>query len=482
MTAFQESGKFKCCEKLFSSYYVCTQCHEIIHRNCVTNGKYKGTLNIIKGNKVNCCNNESVDLEKSTNLLEEKNAALEETLNELSLDTQLKSTYIEKLKRENDHLLNEASMREDELNKIIVTNEKTISELNESIIRLKLDLKKYTDKIYNSNSTQTEIRVRNASTNTEESTPLEFARNESVLGTISTSLQSALPPAGPTSGVLTDSIDEPIDLRSPSIQEPIHSLNTSKLRNVLVLSDNFGYNLNYLLNTKLSPLDYRVQCIYKPGAKFENIIENIECLSRNLTLRDHIVIVGGSNNFSSSFDYPKFKVLWKKLKLCPNTNFTFVGVPYGYHSQNGLIHKFNKNFNRFVSKLNSCLPGLYSFIDVNVGSGTISKKKLRNLIHDTIMLGKNPLPKNLILINPNTELHFNSTPSNQNIFLPNVQPLRTSETDVVITTESDITVRQDSEVIKSVTYTLGANTTNTATATNIQSNFLYPRLSQMSQI
>lgn len=216
------SGKFKCCEKLFSSYYVCTQCHEIIHRNCVTNGKYKGTLNITKGNKVNCCSKESVDLEKSANLLEERNAALEETLNELSLDTQLKSTYIEKLKRENDHLLNEASMREDELNKIIVTNEKTISELNESLIKLKLDLKKYTDKIYNSNSTQTEIRVRNTSTTTEELAPLELPRIESVLGTVSTSLQSTSPPAGPNSEVLTNSIDEPIDLRSPSIQEPNH--------------------------------------------------------------------------------------------------------------------------------------------------------------------------------------------------------------------------------------------------------------------
>ena len=75
---------------------MCTQCHEIIHRNCVTTGKYGGTLNIIKGNKVNCYTNATIDLEESLSIIEEKNVALEETLNELSLDTKLKTKHIDK--------------------------------------------------------------------------------------------------------------------------------------------------------------------------------------------------------------------------------------------------------------------------------------------------------------------------------------------------------------------------------------------------
>lgn len=448
------SGKYKCCQKLFTSYYVCTQCHEIIHRNCVTTGKYKGTLNIIKGNKVNCCTREVIDLEKSISIIEEKNTVLEETLNELSLDSNLKTKHIDKLKREHETLLNEASIREDELNKIISENENTIYELKEHIKKMKLDLSAYTNKVFSSGGTQTEMAFRNAATTTEISTPSEPSQIEPMSRTVMTSKSEA-----PTVPVLTRTIRSvlSVDPDQTLSQSPLCQEAEGKRKNILVLSDNFGYNVNQLLSNRLNSKDYQVQCIYKPGARFKNVIEDIENLSCNFTLNDHIVIMAGSNNFSNASDYPKCRELWNKLKLCPNTNFTFVGVPYNNdQSQNRLIYKFNKNLNRFLYKLDSCLPSFFGYIDVNVGFGTLSKKKLGNLVHDKIILGNNALPKNLILIN-----------TNQN---------------------TENTTTDNSVVNGNVTKVLAPNVIETNISPiensllNVQRNFLYPRLSQMSQI
>lgn len=483
------SGKFKCCEKLFSSYYVCTQCHEIIHKNCVTNKKYKGTLNIIKGNKVNCCTNEVINLEESLCVAEEKNTALEETLQELSIETELKTKHIDKLHTQYKQLLNEASLRDDELNKIIDQNEKTISELRETVESLKLNLNYYVDKAYSSNSTQTEIKTRNASTSTEEfiprTIPTEHSQAELISRAVPKPKSTTVISRTDNDCVLVreDVMDYQTGTRSPMCGASEDVVNTLQLNtnHILVLSDNYGYNLNYLLKDRLKSVSYQVQSFYKPGAKFENVIENIENLSGNFTQKDHVVIVAGSNNFSSSSDYPRFRDLWNKLKLCLNTNFTFVGVPYSHQSQNRLIYRFNKNLNRFVHKLNTCLPGLFSFIDANGKFNVLSKKKLSNLIYDKIILGNNPQPKNLILINANQKLPNESIPTEDNSLQTesNCGMSTAIENSMVTNSITNDPVEKDTTI--TVIEPINASPLDNSLS-NVQSNFLYPRLSLMSQI
>ena len=241
--------------------------------------------------------------------------------------------------------------------------------------------------------------------------------------------------------------------------------------------------MNYMLRNKLEMTEYQIQFFYKPGAKFQSVIEDVENLTKNFTLKDHVIIMAGSNNFSKSSDIPRFKELWNRLKLCPDTNFSFVGVPYGTQSQKRYLYKFNKNLERFIYKLNTCLPGQFSFINVSVNRENITKNKLCSLICNKINLGNNPLPKNLIIINVNQNI---SQTTENNLYSHESQ--RISETNNLNTDIFKITVTESHEpeknqnensviedaVIEKNKCSLGKN------PSPVESIFLTPCLSQMS--
>lgn len=476
--------KYKCCARVFSSYYVCTQCSQIIHRGCVANGRFKGNLQVIEGHKVNCCKPDIVDIEKSITIMEEKNALLEETLGELTTDSQLKYQQLEKVKKDYEFFINEASIREDELNKIIVKNEETIKSLSENLTALRNQLEVYTTKLQKTCSTQTEIRARfnDCSSQTECQQVVNAALTAN-------STEASLPSPTPVltqrkepqqnpqiPPKITDSVYSP----SPSVEKL--TSNFLKQRRILLLADDFGRDIGKPLKSLLDASNYNIQTLYKPGAKFLNVIEDVKNLTKDFTLRDHVVIAAGTNNFVGRGEHPLFRHIWSQIKLCPDTNFTFVGVPYAnnYYA-NELIHKFNNKLLHFCNKLHSCLQGYFSFIDVNQESNIMRKGKLCKLIYRDIVLAENSCQKNLIFVRTcDAVVHCKNVSSRTG-----GSPNKGAESTVSFPPSLGV---HGIDVSTDSTDFLGPHLpetlpqpVNTNSTSNIDSgNFLYPRLSQVS--
>jgi hypothetical protein len=134
---------------------------------------------------------------------------------------------------------------------------------------------------------------------------------------------------------------------------------------------------------------------------------------------------------------------------------------------------------RFTYKLNSCLPNLFSYIDVKTGVNRKKKDEICSLIYDKILLGNKPLPKNLIFINTNQidiSLNLNIDESLQNHNMSIASELRAAE-DIVnnIPATSEPETERNALLNKSVIENIVIKSPET-----VNSNFLYPRLSQMS--
>ena len=70
----------------------------------------------------------------------------------------------------------------------------------------------------------------------------------------------------------------------------------NKTKKVLVLCDEDGAYMGTGLRRILKAVS--VQTIFKPGALFRNIIVDIIKLTKDFTLDDNVIIIGGSNDFN----------------------------------------------------------------------------------------------------------------------------------------------------------------------------------------
>lgn len=82
------------------------------------------------------------------------------------------------------------------------------------------------------------------------------------------------------------------------------SVNSNK-NNVLILADSHGRQLAELLHPILP---YNVQVIFKPSAKFNQVISDVTNLTKKFTKNDHVFIIAGCNDCNcklktSSFDF-----------------------------------------------------------------------------------------------------------------------------------------------------------------------------------
>lgn len=143
-------ASYKCCNAKFI-HYVCVQCYGIYHKSCIP--KFRNKLQFIEENKLICCEESNLKSD-----YDEAKENLEKTVSELMEDGEIKSSYIQKLKTENNAFLKEALKREDEMNEIIQNQEDTIKELKEYINKL-TSSKQLKDEISASTtSTQTNIK------------------------------------------------------------------------------------------------------------------------------------------------------------------------------------------------------------------------------------------------------------------------------------------------------------------------------------
>ena len=99
-------------------------------------------------------------------------------------------------------------------------------------------------------------------------------------------------------GILSNQANTGTDLRNeihvhPEMIDTDKETNTKK---VLVLCDEDGAYMGTGLRRILK--DVSVQTIFKPGALFRDIIVDIIKLTKDFTLDDYVIIIGGSNDFN----------------------------------------------------------------------------------------------------------------------------------------------------------------------------------------
>ncbi|KAG5899827.1 hypothetical protein JTB14_012298 [Gonioctena quinquepunctata] len=147
-----KSVNFSCCKTKPCPLYVCTNCQAIYHKSCLFT-KYKSKVKFLHDNKIICCGNETVQ----SDTLQDEISILEETINELSTDGNLKDNYIGKLKKEKEYIMEEAMRTESEMSDMLNEQKKIIKEMETEIKALE------SQKITNCIGTQTVNNVKQKS-------------------------------------------------------------------------------------------------------------------------------------------------------------------------------------------------------------------------------------------------------------------------------------------------------------------------------
>jgi len=100
----------------------------------------------------------------------------------------------------------------------------------------------------------------------------------------------------------------------------------SQKKKILLLRSSHGWNIGPLLQNHLGT-EYEVTSIFKPNAPLENIVEDLENLGKDLTKKDHIVIVGGpENRLERNYHYSIKKDLNFIARRTNHTNIRFVNL------------------------------------------------------------------------------------------------------------------------------------------------------------
>lgn len=153
---------------------------------------------------------------------------------------------------------------------------------------------------------------------------------------------------------------------------------------------------------------YEIITFKKPGALLNQVMENVELITKHFNLEDYVIITGGSNDIDLK-KIPSFRGICNKLKLCTHTNILFTSIPYSVSdlSKNKYIFKYNAKLNDFLNKFNKCTEGRVHYVEINNPN---TKPMDSKLVASNI---KNILNTKCI----NKTLKFINT-SNENISIP----------------------------------------------------------------
>ena len=230
---------------------------------------------------------------------------------------------------------------EEQLLDLIKSQEKIIDQLKEQLKELNDFVTAVKSKTLKNEGTQTNVYVKNMSTSTE--IPIEINSG----GTMPIKKVNA-----ETQTVAYNNYDMPFNVRQLDIKNQgnlnvMHN-NNNRYKKIVILTDDYGRHIDKIVNRKIDNNIYKVQVIIKPGATFNQIIENLESLTKSYTSNDHVIIIGGYNNFNNKRRYPLFKDLGKKAMNCSNTNLTISTAPLKHSKVNKFIHKYNKKLSEFL--------------------------------------------------------------------------------------------------------------------------------------
>jgi len=91
-----------------------------------------------------------------------------------------------------------------------------------------------------------------------------------------------------------------------------------QIKKILLLGSSHGRDIGPLLQNHLGT-EYEVMSIFRPNAPLENIDEDLVNLGKDLTKKDHIVIMGGSGNSLERYYHYSIK---KDLNFIVRTDHT----------------------------------------------------------------------------------------------------------------------------------------------------------------
>lgn len=308
---------FECCKsKSFpSSYFICVNCFKIFHRCCTL--KQKSNYEFIEGFKIRCCNDDN-----SAKLTDDEKTFLEETISELTENSQSREKHITKLKKDHEKFIEEATQREEELDNLLKEQHIFIEKANNEIMSLKQELQKFTNKLTSTKSSQTQqITVMDKQIQTiDEIITCNIRRNQTIPKT--------------------------------AFEQSAH-VETIENRQILLIAGNHGKDLVHILKSRLNT--WSVSSILKPNASSSELAKTAIKASKHLSRKDYIILWPNENVTFS------FKHLHTSLK---HTNFFILTSP---------LHPTNRYFNDRVYHDNISLykeahnltGGLKNLIDIN---------------------------------------------------------------------------------------------------------------------
>lgn len=304
---------YECCKgKNFpNSYYICTVCFKVYHKSCVLKNKSKYTFS--DGFKIKCC--ENLELNSSQSFLHEK-TIMEETIQELTENSQVHENYWRKIKADHEKFLVEATEREQELNDFIIIQDEQIKKSAIEIKKLHDLISDLTNKTWNTRSTQTD-RSRHSKQGKEIGIQTDKPANYFGFGSKPkcslTSEHSPKKSAAETS----------VCLRS----------------RVLLVAGYHGKNLASSLINIMGR--NTITSIIKPNANNKEIIDSAVISSMDFSKKDVVVL------WPSNVNVSQYKDLNLRLQ---HTNFIVLSSPYRYDilEQNEKTYHVNLALNRLV--------------------------------------------------------------------------------------------------------------------------------------
>lgn len=129
------------------------------------------------------------------------------------------------------------------------------------------------------------------------------------------------------------------------IQPVAAKMNKTSCNKVLILADSHGRNMSGMLENELQE-SYNVSSVIYPNACLNQVVNDINNLTRTFTKKDFVIVIGGTNdlerNVSSSFD----KCLKYVISCTSNTNLILTTIPprYDKYIQENLRTKLNNIF------------------------------------------------------------------------------------------------------------------------------------------
>lgn len=356
---------FGCCRtKPFPpNYYICKNCLKVFHKSCVQQNKNK--YKFLKDFQILCCNLDSKNDEDEKSLLEQ-------TIGELSENSEMQNKHIEKLKRENKQFLKEVAMREEELNELLKKQQESIRNYEAEIIELRHKIDELTNKTIKTISTQTEgKKTISLATQTIEGVNYEekadkLERDVAELNILHRNMITSICTLEAENTLYREEAD--------ALREKIYSLNSKgqqrreerriitheeRQRKILIVSNSRGRNLGMYFR-KLLGDNHTVESIVKPNADNRELTCTAQQNALHLNENDTVILwpSESSSDLVETFLIP-----------LENTQRIIITQPYfsSFHKVNDRIYKNNLKLSKaaHLAKLGDCLFECNNFLRKN---------------------------------------------------------------------------------------------------------------------